>query len=325
MSLPKLTKSRLNWLKAKHGWEFVAKMAGGGEALRRALRLIARTEVEIEKLTNTPRWRAGRIVLARFRNLRIPFHARPKGRIPTRYRRGKISHWLKDHLRRIEDMAANAVCRAANGFLDYGTPDLDSVVAFNDHIAPIAELYGFKLQMVIDGESVVLRGDTNKALSVLTYLCSSQRTPEIDWLLDVVTVSLQDQPLEWKETWKRKLRHTKRGKLWRARRKLREQQQAALAVKERQQQVDRVALEEVIDGDANRAFIHGNHVELPTMSHQEGDHADQKRYHGNEKYYPRLLSKVGMARVRLPSDPYLKSLPNPNSDYWRRGRDLKKK
>jgi hypothetical protein len=198
-------------------------------------------------------------------------------------------------------------------------------VAFNDHIAPIAELYGFKLQMVIDGNSVVLRGDTNKALSVLTYLCSSQRTPEIDWMLDVVTVMMQDQPFQWKRTWYRKLRHTKRGKWWQGRRKLREQKEAIEATKERRQQLERAAMEEVIDGDTNQGFHHGGHTAMPTMAHQEGDHADQKRYANKRGYYPGALStKVGRAPVRLPSDPHLKSLPNPDSDHWRRGRDLKK-
>jgi hypothetical protein len=247
-----------------------------------------------------------------------------KQRIPNNgYRSVKVGHWLKDHLRRIKDMAEDAVCAAATGFRDYESPE-DAVAAFNDHITPIAELYGLKLQMLIDGGSGVLRGDINKALSVLTYLCSSQRTPEIDWMLDVVTVYLQDQPFQWKRTWYRKLRHTKRGAWWRARRERRERQQAIEAPKERRQQLERAALGEFLDGETNRGF-EGRHVELPNMSHQEGDHADTKRYLGSEKYYPRLLSKVGMAKVRLPSDPYLKSLPNPDSDYWRRGRDLEKK
>jgi hypothetical protein len=300
-------------------------MAGGGDVLRRGLRLLAQTEVEIEKLTNTPKRRAGRIALARFRNLRIPTQPRPKRRIPNNgYRSVKVGHWLKDHLRRIKDMAEDAVCAAATGFRDYESPE-DAVAAFNDHITPIAELYGFKLQMIIDGSGVGLRGDVNKALSVLTYLCSSQRTPEIDWLLDVVTMVMQDQPFHWKRTWYRKLRHTKRGKWWQGRRKLREQKEAIEAAKERRQQVERAALEEVIDGDANRGAFEGRHVELPNMSHQEGDHADQKRYANKRGYYPGALStNVRMAKVRLPSDPHLNSLPNPDSDYWRRGRDLKK-
>jgi hypothetical protein len=316
MSLPKLTKSRLKTLRATHGWQFVANMP------KTALRRLAQIDVEIEKLKYTPGWVVGRKMLMRFRIGR-GWPQAPKRRIPNNgYRNTKISHWLKDHLRRIADMAADAVCRAANGFSDYQSPD-SAVGAFNDHIAPIAELYGFKLQMVVDGECLVLRGDVGKALSVLTYLCSSQRTPEIDWMLDVVTVMTQDQPLQWKGTWDRKLRHTKRGKWWRARRELREQKEAIEAPKERKQQLDRAALVEVFDGDANRSF-EGRHVTLPTMAQTEGDVAN-KRFRGNEQYYPRPRSRVGMAKVRLPNDPYLKSLPDPSSDHWRRGRDLEKK
>jgi hypothetical protein len=250
--LPKLTKSRINYLKKIHGWEFVAKMLAGGDKARQALRQLARIDVDIELITGSPTprtpaywvsrsWQRSRIALAGFRNLRIPFQ-QPKRRIPNNgYRSTKIGHWLKDHLRRIADHAADAVCLAANSFPPAAESPDDGIAAFNDHIAPIAELYGFKLLMVIDGNSVVLRGDINKALSVLTYLCSSQRTPEVDWLLDTVTVMMQDQPFQWKRTWYRKLRHTKRGKWWQGRRKLREQKEAIEAQKERRQQVERAA------------------------------------------------------------------------------------
>jgi hypothetical protein len=241
MSLPKLTKSRLKTLKAIHGWQVVATWP------KAALRLLARTDVAIEKLTITPKWQAGRIALQRFRIGRGP-QTRPKHRIPNNgYRSTKISHWLKDHLRRIEDMAFDAVCAAATSFGAHEPPDA-AVAAFNDHITPIAKLYDFKLQMVADGGNLVLRGDINKALSVLTYLCSSQRTPEVDWMLDVVTVSGQDQPFEWKRSWDRKLRHTKRGKWWRERR---ERQQAIAVAKERQRELERASLNATIDETIN--------------------------------------------------------------------------
>ena len=240
-SLPKLTKSRLRTLIDLHGYQLVAT------APKMALRLLARTDVAIEKLTNTPKWRAARIALQQFRIGRGP--KTTKQRIPNNgYRSAKVSHWLKDHLRRIKDMAEDAVCAAATGCPDYNSPEY-AVAAFNDHIAPIAELYGFKLQMFVD--SPVLRGDIDRALSVLTYLCSSQRTHEIDWMLDMLTVLMQDQPFEWKATWKRKLRHTKRGAWWRARRERRERQRAIAVAKERQRESDRAALYKTIDETIN--------------------------------------------------------------------------
>jgi hypothetical protein len=149
--------------------------------------------------------------MLRFRNLRIWPQIPP---IPEAYRIGKISHWLKDHLRRIKDTASDAVCRAATGF-DVFLPADDLIATFNGHIAPIGKLYGFQLEMVGHGDTIVLRGDIAKALSVLTYLSSQSRTPETDWLLDVVTVlTSAERPLDWEVTWKSKLRHTKRGRFW---------------------------------------------------------------------------------------------------------------
>src|SRR5262249_51576263 len=240
MSLPKLTKYRVKMLTGLYGWEFVSRMLEQGH--RSALRLLIRTNVEAEiAATNTPRYRAGRVALALFRIGRGP-QSQPKHRIPNNgYRSRKISHWLKDHLSRIGDMAADAVCRAATDSREYYSP-LAAIAAFNEHIAPIAKLYGFELQMLFDGDRIVLRGDTSKALSVLTYLCSSQRTPEIDWMLDVVTVLMQDQPFQWRGTWNRKLRFTKRGRWWRKRRELREQKDGIEAPKERQRELDRHVL-----------------------------------------------------------------------------------
>jgi hypothetical protein len=252
---------------------------------RGALRRLASINVEIEKLSNTPKWRAGRIILARFRNLRSwPDH--PPRRIPRyEFRSTKIGHWLKDHLKRIRDMAADAVCREANGFHDCQSPD-SAVGAFNDHMAPIAKLYGFKLQMVVDGDRLKLDGDVNKALCVLMYLSTEKRTPEIDWMLDFVTVCTSDpRPVQWEASWYRKLRHTKRGKWWRARRELRKQQAAIEAPKERQKQVSLLDWADVIDDDSNRASG-GRHVApKPTMSRQEGDRTNAKRFLGQTQYY----------------------------------------
>lgn len=277
MSLPTLTKSRLKVLKAAHGWQLVATWP------KAALRLLARTDVAIEKLTNTPRWRAGRIALQQFRIGRGP--KTTKQRIPNNgYRSAKVGHWLKDHSRRIKDMAEDAVCAAATGFGAYQSP-AEAIAAFNDHITPIAKLYGFKLH--VDGDGI-LRGDISKATSVLTYLCSSQRTREIDWLLDMVTVMTQDQPFQWEGAWKRKLRHTKRGAWWRARRERREQQEAIAVTKERQRELDRAALNETIqDGGVYSNAPHSHIAATPTMAEQEGDVAgDLKRLLGHEQYYP---------------------------------------
>jgi len=282
MSLPKLTKSRLRTLIKAHGWEFVSTMR---KHHRGALRKLASINVEIEKLSNTPKWRAGRIILARFRNLRSwPDH--PPRRIPRYEFRSTNGHWLKDHLKRIRDMAADAVCREANGFHDCQSPD-SAVGAFNDHMAPIAKLYGFKLQMVVDGDRLKLDGDISKALCVLMYLSTEKRTPEIDWMLDFVTVCTSDPlPVQWWEaSWYRKLRHTKRGKWWRLRREQRKQKEAALPKIERQKQVSLLDWAGTFDDDQTAPG--GRHVRpRPTMSGQEGDRTNARRFLGYGKYYP---------------------------------------
>jgi hypothetical protein len=121
---------------------------------------------------------------------------------------------------RLQDMTADAVCRDAAGLgaLAKSSPD-DVIATFNGHIAPIAKLYGFDLQMELIGDKLALRGDISKAHSVLLYLCQESRTPEIDWLLDCVALCRLSEPLGktpsfWKSAWN-KLRHTKRGKWWR--------------------------------------------------------------------------------------------------------------
>jgi hypothetical protein len=143
--------------------------------------------------------------------------------------------------------------------------------------------------MVVDGDSVVLRGDTTKALSVLTYLCSSQRTPEIDWMLDVVTVFGQDQPLQWKDAWKRKLRHTKRGVRWRSRRELREQKKATQISKERRQHLGRDAVERTIDVNWNP----DSRITSPTLDKIElGDRTDLNRFFKQTNAHPWVSSGV---------------------------------
>lgn len=98
-----------------------------------------------------------------------------------------------------------------------GSPD-HTIEAFNAHIAPIAKLYGFPLEMKLSGDDVLLRGDIDKASCVLLYLCSQRRTPEIDWLLDTVRwFQVSRVPFDWKRAWA-KIRHTKRGKWWRKQR-----------------------------------------------------------------------------------------------------------
>ena len=84
-------------------------------------------------------------------------------------------------------MANDAVCRSAIGYESNSSPHYH-IEAFNEHIAPIAKLYGFELQMEVwsDGK-LKLRGDVDKAQTVLLYLCRESRTREIDWLLDTVT------------------------------------------------------------------------------------------------------------------------------------------
>ena len=211
MPLPKLTKSRRNVLAATHGHAILALP-------KSALRQLARIDIEIEKQKfKNPLWVAARRALVRFRNQRWrPQPPLPRPPVPSAYRNIKISHWLKDHRRRIADWAADIVCRAATGFVDNRLPHY-GIAAFNGHIAPIAKLYGFELQLEIVGDNVELRGDTNKALSVLMYLSSESRTREIDWMLDVVTAfSMDPRPLDWKATWRGKLRHTKRGRYWRS-------------------------------------------------------------------------------------------------------------
>jgi hypothetical protein len=289
MSLPKLTKTRLKILKALHGWEFVARML---KDHRPALRKLAQVGVEIEKLTNTPRWRAGRIALARFRIMRGP-KAQPKHRIPNGYRSNKIGHWLKDHTKRIADMIADAACMAATGHSDHASL-ADTAASFNHHIEPIAKLYDFKLQMVIDGDCLVLRGDLSKALCVLMYLSTEKRTPEIDWMLDVVTVfSTAETPLHWKGAWNKNLRHTKRGAWWRRRRELREQRDAIEAPKEHQRQLEQADWAQAFNEDVQRKQPYGNRVVAPrpTMARQEGDRTNAKRFLGQAQYYPNVFKK----------------------------------
>jgi len=117
-------------------------------------------------------------------------------------------------MRRIGDMAADAVCQAAVGFKSHDSAD-HTIAAFNAHIAPIAKLYDFQLQMDPSDGGLVLRGDIDKATCVLLYLCRESRTPAIDWLLDTVTWFQTSQAtFDWKKAWN-KIRHTKRGKWWR--------------------------------------------------------------------------------------------------------------
>jgi hypothetical protein len=209
----RLSRSRLRVLKATHG-KIIGRLS------KPVLRRLAAIDIEIEKLKYTPRWCARRIKLVRWLNRRswLPDPPPPLPPIPSQHWTTKISHWFRDHMNRIADILADAVCAAAVGH----TPRLeveDFIVAFNGRIAPIAELYDFELHVEKSGDKVVLRGDTGKATSVLLYLCRERRTPEIDWLLDVVTMfGISRVPFDWKPTWDKKLRHTKRGRWWRKQR-----------------------------------------------------------------------------------------------------------
>src|SRR5262249_20064001 len=256
-------------------WEFVSTML---KHHRLMLRKLAQIDIDIEKLTNTSKWRAGRIALARFRIMRGP---QPKPPIPSNWpRSSKIGHWLKDHHARIEARLMDRVCRAANGFPD-ARPSEDDAAAFNAHIAPIAKTYGFKLDMGFEEGNPVLRGDISKAVSVPLYLCSAERTPEIDWMLDMVTMFMVEPPtpLQVKKSWQTRLRHTKLGMWWRKQREHRKQKQAIEAPKERQRLLEQHALYAVINEDRDRHPRRdgSRRVKSPTMSHQEGDHADHKR------------------------------------------------
>ena len=180
----KLTRSRLDSLRAIHGHKMVASLS------RSILLWLAETEAQIEKLRyGNPRWFAKRIAM--LREFRLQWGPTPPPRscqlpdVPETYRITKISHWYKDHLRRTEDMLSDAVCQESVGFKSSQSLD-DTIVAFNAHIAPIAKLYRFQLQMALADDDIVLRGDAGKAYSVLLYLCRESRTPEIDWLLDTV-------------------------------------------------------------------------------------------------------------------------------------------
>jgi hypothetical protein len=188
---------------------------------------MATMDVEIEKLKYSPRWCVRRIELLRRRNGWRPQPPRPVPSVPRHYKTGKRSHWLKDHHRRIEDILATAICMYATGPWT-SRPDQTArdIEMFNGHIAPIAELYGFKLQMELNAGAVELRGDVNRARSVLLYITSNNRTPETDYLLDTLVLSQIVYPADaeiWKRAWDKKLRHTKRGQHWRSRRDAREQ------------------------------------------------------------------------------------------------------
>ena len=212
----KLTRSRLDSLRAIHGHKMVASLS------RSILLWLAETEAQIEKLRyGNPRWFAKRIAM--LREFRLQWGPTPPPRscqlpdVPETYRITKISHWYKDHLRRTEDMLSDAVCQESVGFKSSQSLD-DTIVAFNAHIAPIAKLYRFQLQMALADDDIVLRGDAGKAYSVLLYLCRESRTPEIDWLLDTVMwFQISRIPFDWKKAWN-KLRHTKRGRWWRKQR-----------------------------------------------------------------------------------------------------------
>jgi hypothetical protein len=223
------------------------------------LRRLARADIAIEKQKHSnPGWWAGRLALLRNRILRQPETPPPKPPVPDMYRSEKISNWLKDHNRRITNIIEDSACKSATGlhdgsFMDDYRSACSAVAAFNAHMAPIAELYGFKLEMefaprqqatggwVITDIRIVkdpgslteaadyalaLHGDVNKALSVLTYLCSEKRTPEIDWMLDIVTLFGLTPPPDgrpWRKPVWNRLRHTKRGRGWRKKAKLLEQ------------------------------------------------------------------------------------------------------
>lgn len=212
----RLTRSRRATLIAKHGRHIIASMP------RSILLRFAATEAQIEKLKQGPGWFKRRIDMIRevLLGWGPPPPPRPLPPVPARFRNTKISHWYKDHMRRIGEMAEDSVCRIAVGYEEPPCSPDDTIAAFNGRIAPIAKLYGFQLRMEkTPGENIVLSGDTGKAGCVLLHLSSERRTPEIDWMLDVVTAwQMRNLPVNWKQAWK-KLRHTKRGKMWRRRAK----------------------------------------------------------------------------------------------------------
>lgn len=220
----RLTRDRLRSLKATHGYALISSLP------RLVLLWLARTDVEIEKLKYTPSWFARRRELVRRRNGWRPQPPRPIPAVPSQYKTAKRSHWLKDHHRRIDEILATAVCMEATGPWPERPDQMSRYIEmFNAHIAPIAELYGFKLQMELSAGRIDLRGDISRASCVLLYLTSNSRTPETDWLLDIVTlVQLAKGPIasDWqqasKRAWNKKLRHTKCGQHWRARRDARE-------------------------------------------------------------------------------------------------------
>ena len=286
MSLPKLTKYRRKMLTALYGWEFVSRMLREN---RTALRVLLRTLVRAEIATITPRWRAGRIALALFRRIgREPIPQ--EHRIPSGYRSAKIGHWLKDHYLRIEAMIADAVCMAATGHSDLASL-AETAASFNHHIEPIAKLYDFELQMVIDGDGLVLRGNQTKALCVLMYVSTEKRTPEVDWMLDVVTMfSTAETPFHWKSAWHKKLRHTKRGAWWRRRRELREQRAALFGTSGKELKL--LGWAQAYNEDIERKYPHGHHVRpKPAMARQEGDRTNAKRFLGHSQYYPGIFKK----------------------------------
>lgn len=212
-----LTRSRLTVLKAIHGYELIASLSK--PKFKPILRWLSDIDKQIEKLKYSARWRANRIAMLRevFARRGPPPPPPPLPSVPDGYRSTKISHWYKDHLQRIGDMASDAACCAGVGLQSDGSPDR-AIGAFNAHIAPIAKLYGFRLEMKLSGDDVVLRGDIDNASCVLLYLCSQRRTPEIDWLLDTVRwFQVCQVPFDWKKAWN-KLRHTKRGQWWRKQR-----------------------------------------------------------------------------------------------------------
>jgi hypothetical protein len=188
-------------------------------------------------------------------------------------------------------MIADAVCMAATGHSDLASLT-ETAASFNHHIEPIAKLYGFELQMVVDGDGLVLRGNQSKALSVLMYVSTEKRTPEIDWMLDVVTMfSTASTPFHWKSAWHKKLRHTKRGAWWRRRRERREQRAALLGTSGKELKL--LDWAQAYNEDLERKYPHGHSVRpTPTMSRQEGDHPSAKRFlWGPAKYYPGIFKK----------------------------------
>src|SRR5262245_56072966 len=179
-----LSQSRMRSLKSVYGSELLKVVP------KSILRLLAQIEIEIEKLKYTPQWFERRISMVRevLLGWGPPPKPQPIPPVPAFYRISKISHWYRDHLDRIESMIADTVCSDAVGYESDQSPD-KVIAAFNGHIAPIAKLYGFELQMELVHGCLAMRGDISKASAVLTVLCRENRTPEIDWLLDMVTLT----------------------------------------------------------------------------------------------------------------------------------------